>query len=188
MKEVFLVVGLGNPGMKYRKTRHNLGFMVIDELIKKHRKLQKFKSRSHKGAKLVLASGSCIVVAKPLTYMNRSGEAVVVLLQEFNVPLRNLLVVVDDLALPFGKIRLRSKGTAGGHNGLHSIITNVDNTAFPRLRVGIGRDSIENAIPFVLGKFDKEERKILPQIVKESANACISFIEQGITKTMSQYN
>ncbi len=182
------MVGLGNPGFRYRKTRHNVGFMVIDELINKQQKLQKFKSRSHIGVRLGLASGKSVVVAKPMTYMNRSGEAVVALLQEFNVPLRNFLVVVDDLALPFGKIRLRSKGTGGGHNGLLSIISHLDDTAFARLRVGIGHEPTQDMVSFVLGKFDKIERKQLPELVAKSADACISFIERGITKTMSRYN
>lgn len=182
-----LLVGLGNPGSKYRLTRHNLGFMIIEKIAE----ILKCNFTSGKGDYLVseaLFNGRNVVLAKPLTYMNRSGRAVLDLIQTYNVPLSNLLIILDDFNLPFGKLRFRSKGSDGGHQGLASVIYQVESETFPRLRVGVGKESIEDAVAFVLSNFDEEEQKELPKIVKHSANACLDFVSEGIEIVMNKYN
>lgn len=191
MKITHLLVGLGNPGRGYSKTRHNIGFMVIDEIASQYESMRRFHALSHIGTCLKVRAGQGIIAAKPLTFMNRSGDAVSDLLNQFRVPLDNLLIIVDDLALPFGKIRLRKKGSAGGHNGLKSIIERLGGDSFPRLRIGIGQNgntNIEDTVDFVLSKFDKDERKRLPGIIEHSADACASFVKIGIENTMNGYN
>ncbi len=185
-----LLVGLGNPGLRYKKTRHNIGFMVIDKLVSQHEVLHRLrKKRSYLQAGLQVGPGQAIIAAKPLTYMNRSGDAVVELLHQFDVPLNNLLIIVDDVALPFGKVRLRAKGTTGGHNGLKSVIAQLQSESFPRLRIGVGvAEPIADTSGFVLGKFKREEKKQLPSVLQRAADVCMSFVTNGITETMNEYN
>lgn len=183
-----MLVGLGNPGLKYKKSRHNIGFMVIDEFVRTHKAQFTAKSKNYKITNTKLNGGQNVVLAKPRTFMNRSGEAVAELVREFKVPHNKLLIILDDFNLPFGKLRFRSEGSTGGHNGLKSIIDQLQSTAFPRLRIGIGQEFSEDPINFVLGKFNKEEKKLLPEIIKRSADACLFFVKNGISKTMNKYN
>jgi len=188
MQITHLLVGLGNPGRRYNKTRHNIGFMVIDELVSRYDNIRRLRTRSHVGTSLKVGFGQGIIAAKPLTFMNRSGEAVVELLKQYAVPIDHLLIIVDDLALPFGKIRLRRKGSAGGHNGLKSVIAQLHDHSFPRLKIGIGGNIADDAVDFVLGKFRKDEKRQLPEILRHSSDACISFVMRGVSSTMNEYN
>ena len=187
MHSSYLFVGLGNPGEKYEATRHNFGFMVIDELARVHNGQQISKNRKYILLQIQIAEHD-ILLAKPLTYMNRSGIVVKEVVEKFNFPLKKLLVIVDDFNLPFGKLRLRSKGSDGGHNGLLSIIYELGSRSFPRLRVGIGIDDKVDPARFVLSNFKKKERIELPNLIERSAEACISFVTQGLNKTMNQFN
>jgi PTH1 family peptidyl-tRNA hydrolase len=187
MNDVYLLVGLGNPGVKYKNTRHNLGFRIVEKIAE----VIKCRFKSGKGEYLIAEStysGKRIILAKPLTFMNKSGVAVLDLIQRYNVPQTNLLVILDDINLPFGKFRFRSKGRDGGHNGLASIIYQLKSEAFPRFRVGVGKENMRDPVEFVLSNFDKEERKELPRILNHAAKACLDFVAEGIEKTMNQYN
>ena len=185
MKE-FLIVGLGNPGKQYQLTRHNAGFLVLEQLARSYRVgWQKNKLYS----KAVVADQERrLYLVKPLTYMNRSGEAVKIFLDQYHFPLERVIIISDDTALPFGKIRMKPRGSSGGHNGLASIIA-VVGSDFPRLRVGIGRPSDqEGMVDYVLGCFTAEEQASLSSITRWAAQAIISWCEEGIEKSMSKYN
>lgn len=162
-----LLVGLGNPGEKYRKTRHNTGFLFLDKVSEQCS--ISFKKRvcySLVGKGRI--RGKEIILAKPLTYVNRSGRAVRELLHFYKLTEKDLLVVLDDFSLPLGMVRLRSKGSSGGHNGLESIIEALQTEDFPRLRIGIGREEIhEDLVSFVLSEFTPEEKIILEASLKE---------------------
>jgi len=180
-------VGLGNPGFRYKRTRHNIGFLVIDHLKKTNESSTLEKKKNYTFTKIVFSEQS-VILAKPLTYMNRSGEAVVELVQQFKIPRSNLLIIFDDFNLPFGKLRARSKGSDGGHNGLAFVIHELGSNDFPRLRVGIGRDNLNDTIKFVLSKFKKKEKKELSGLIKLTADACLHFVSEGILKTMNKFN
>ena len=183
----YLLVGLGNPGLKYKDTRHNLGFMIVDKIAQVHNCVFKHKSDLYSITKTRFNVKN-VILAKPMTYMNRSGVAVIELLKKYKIPLRNLLILLDDFNLPFGKIRLRSKGSDGGHNGLASIIYEMSRLDFPRLRVGIGTENIIDPIRFVLSDFGQDEQKRLPHILQESYEASLHFVVHGINTTMNTSN
>lgn len=187
MNETFLLVGLGNPGTKYAQTRHNLGFMIVDNLAQELRSSFAFGEKNYSLAESDVDDRNLILV-KPLTFMNRSGEAVAHLVEQFSLPLGHLLIISDDLNLPFGKLRLRSRGTDGGHNGLASIIFCLGNEAFPRLRVGIDNGVFTDAVSFVLSDFSKQERTALPDIIARATKACLHFVAEGIVHTMNKFN
>ena len=186
-----LIVGLGNIGRKYINSRHNIGFDVVDQVARKlkiefnvtHNFYQAAEKSSHQPVVVV------VVLAKPTTYMNLSGLAVNALLQEYNFELSQLLVVVDDFNLPLGSIRIRKSGTDGGHNGLSSIIEELETEDFPRLRLGIGPlpDNIE-VTDFVLGQFEESEKKEVKKIIKVGTEATIYAIEHDIDSVMTKYN
>ncbi len=180
-------MGLGNPGFRYKRTRHNIGFLIIDHLKKINESSPLVKKRNYRFNKTVFGERS-VILAKPLTYMNRSGEAVVELAQQFKIPPGNLLVIFDDFNLPFGKLRARSKGSDGGHNGLASVIHEFGSSDFSRLRVGIGKDNLTDTVEFVLSKFNKKEKKVLPGLIDLAADACLHFVAEGIYKTMNKFN
>jgi PTH1 family peptidyl-tRNA hydrolase len=183
-----LLVGLGNPGVTYQNTRHNLGFMVIDALAQSRRAAMNYiKEKVYLMGRDTI-NGSPVILVKPLTYMNRSGEAVAELCRIFEISPPNILVVADDVNLPFGKLRLRPGGSNGGHNGLASIIAALGRSDFPRLRIGIGREGIADLVKFVLSEFEMPERKELDDILKRSAQACTTFVVEGINKTMNRFN
>jgi PTH1 family peptidyl-tRNA hydrolase len=185
------VVGLGNPGHDYEWTRHNVGFMVADALSDELRA----EFEGGKGDYLVAAAdfdGTSILVVKPLTYMNNSGLAVADLVERYDLDPKDILVVCDDFNLPLGKIRLRPKGSDGGHNGLYSIIYQLQTEEFPRLRCGIGIANVPgqdfDATSFVLSGFDHTERSAVQKMVEEARDAALCFSTEGIDTAMSRWN
>lgn len=182
-----LIVGLGNPGKEYENTRHNSGFCVMDELAKECQvqiEQKKFKSliattRIH---------GEQVMLMKPQTYMNNSGEAVIEAVKFYHIDLEDILVIYDDMDMPIGKIRLREKGSAGGQNGVKSIIAHLHTQDFKRIRVGIGKDSRVPVVDWVLGKIRKEELKDYHQAVCMAKDAAIYSISHSFVDTMSHFN
>jgi peptidyl-tRNA hydrolase, PTH1 family len=187
---MFLIVGLGNPGEEYEWTRHNLGFMLIDKLAAEAGATVK-RGECHSLGGLAMIEGERVRLAKPQTFMNLSGEAVACLLAKDGIDeaSNSLIVVSDDLALPFGKIRLRPRGSAGGHNGLKSIIAAIGTNEFMRLRIGIQPEHpVSDAKAFVLDEFRKPQREEVGKILEQAAEAVHSILRDGITKAMSLYN
>jgi PTH1 family peptidyl-tRNA hydrolase len=183
---VKLVVGLGNPGPKYRDTRHNVGFWVVDELAARWQLQHTWRQRDD--ALYVRQPGGAALV-KPLTFMNLSGFAVSKLRQFFQVEVADLLVIVDEVALPLGRLRARGRGSAGGHNGLKSVIEQLGTNEFPRLRIGVGRgDARRDLADHVLSKFDPAEREIIQAATLRAADAAEMFISEGIERVMNTFN
>jgi PTH1 family peptidyl-tRNA hydrolase len=186
----YLVVGLGNPGKEYEWTRHNLGFMLIDKLAGDAGiQVKRRECQSLVGVGKV--EGTRVTLAKPQTYMNLSGEAVSCLLSKHELAdqSENLVVISDDLALPFGRIRIRARGSAGGHNGLKSIIGAVGTHEFTRLRIGIEPEHpISDAKRFVLDSFSSPVRPEVEKILERSADALRAILRDGVLKAMSEYN
>jgi PTH1 family peptidyl-tRNA hydrolase len=183
----FLIVGLGNPGRGHLFNRHNLGFMVADRLAARHAiELKRVQSKTIIGSGRV--AGRPVIIAKPQTFMNLSGESVRSLLGYYRIPAERLLVIYDELDIPFGVIRLREKGGAGGHNGMRSIIQHVGSD-FPRLRLGIGRPPGRmDPAAYVLQDFGGDELPIVSQMLSSAVEAVESFIADGINITMSRFN
>lgn len=183
----YLVVGLGNPGPEYEHTRHNIGFNVLDALAGASGILFSAERYAHR-AQLSL-KGRQVVLIKPQTYMNLSGKAVDYWLKQENIPLENLLVITDDLALPFGSIRIKTKGSDGGHNGLKDIQATLNTTTYARFRFGIGSEFAKGRqVDYVLGKWSEEEQKALPERLEMSTKAIQSFVLAGVAITMNQFN
>lgn len=183
----YLVVGLGNMGADYDNTRHNVGFEVVDYLAEKHNVV--FKNDMLGDLAEIKHKGRVIILLKPSTYMNRSGKAVNYWLQKHKIKNNNLLVILDDLNLPFGKQRIKPKGNNGGHNGLKDIDQILGGNLYARLRIGIGGDFHKGQqVDYVLGKWTAEERKDLPEIIKKAAETALSFAAIGIEFTMSKFN
>ena len=185
-----LIVGLGNPGREYRDTRHNVGFMVIDEIARRHG-LTMAAAPSQVPEMFVAKrfGAEPLLIAKPLTFMNRSGDAVAPLARYYDIAIGDMLVVVDEAALPFGRLRARARGTAGGHNGLKSIIERLGTTDFARLRLGVGRgDPRIDLADHVLAKFEPGERAELDAFLTRAADAAEMFAVDGIEKVMNAYN
>ncbi len=185
---MFLIVGLGNPGLEYEWTRHNLGFMLIDKLAQdagcevKRRECSSLVGRAE-------IEGRRVELIKPQTFMNLSGTAVGCLLKKHSASAADLLVISDDLALPFGSIRIRERGSAGGHNGLKSIIANLGSNEFPRLRIGIQPDHpIADAKRFVLDPLPRSLRVEAAKIIERSAEAVRAILNDGVLKAMAKYN
>jgi len=183
-----LIVGLGNPGLAYRHNRHNIGFMVADVLAQKLEiplKRVKFKAQIGNGK----VEGIPVIIAKPLTYMNNSGEAVAPLVHYFKVPLERLLVIHDDMDLPLGTLRMRPSGGSAGHNGMLSIFDKLGTNAIPRLRVGIGRPPGRmDPADYVLQDFPKNEEELLNMVIAQACEAVLAFITTGLEKAMNTYN
>ncbi len=183
----YLIVGLGNIGEEYKDTRHNIGFMIVEELAKKLS--TDFKSDKNAYSALAAYKGRKLILLKPTTFMNLSGKAVQYHLLQNKIPLENLLVITDDIAIPFGALRLKPKGSDGGHNGLKNIQDLLQTTNYPRLRVGIGSEfSKGKQVDYVLGKFNANEQKDLPNILEAGTQAILSFVFHGINSTMNQFN
>lgn len=183
------IIGLGNPGKKYDNTRHNAGFMVIDELLKRHQwKLNKTKFKGD--YTIGQLETEKVMLIKPQTFMNLSGEAVRPLMDYYNIDLENILIIFDDLDLPVGKIRLRQKGGHGGHNGIRSIINHVGSKDFKRIRIGIGRPQTTSLtiIDYVLQSFPKSELEEVMQGVRKAADACEAWINKPFDEVMNEYN
>lgn len=182
------IVGLGNPGKKYVNTRHNIGFDVIDALSKRLRISMKGGSGDYKIGKGSYKKENIILV-KPLTYMNNSGIAVADVIEKSEVSFNNLLVVCDDLNIPLGVIRFRKRGGDGGNNGLESIIYHVQTTNFPRLRIGTGKESMnEDYVDFVLSKFDSDEEDTINDVIGFAVSGIIVWMHEGIEEAMNKFN
>lgn len=184
----WLIVGLGNPGLKYEKTRHNLGFMLIDQLsYQAQTSVKREECRSLIGRAVI--ENQTTELSKPQTFMNLSGEAVSCLLKKPGRSAKKLIVISDDLALPFGKIRLRPKGSDGGHNGLKSIIACLKTQDFIRLRIGIQPEfPVSSGKNFVLDNFSKTETETLEKILETGAEAIRTILAEGIEKAMARFN
>lgn len=183
----YLIVGLGNIGPEYEDTRHNSGFSVLDAFAKASNAV--FEDVRYGGVAEARLKGRALVLLKPDTYMNLSGKAVSYWMQKEKIALENLLVVVDDLALPFGTLRLRGKGSDGGHNGLKNINALLGTTEYARLRFGIGNEFAKgHQIDYVLGQWTGEEREKMPAVLERAVEIVQSFVLQGTPKTMSLYN
>ena len=184
---MFLIVGLGNPGRRFENTRHNLGFITIDRLAELHNiKVSKpvFKGLAGEG----MIAGQKVLLLKPQTYMNLSGESVREAMAYYKMPLENLIVIYDDIDVATGKIRVRKQGSAGSHNGMKSVIYLLNRDDFPRIRIGIGSERRMRLRDYVTGGFSKEERPLLEEAVDKSVSAIVSILEEGIDMAMNKHN
>ena len=189
MEPMHLIVGLGNPGAEYAKTRHNAGFLLVEKLAAQWKtnwaNERKFMARVAKAER----SGKKVLLCEPQTFMNLSGEAVGSVINFYQVPLGNVLVAVDDADLPFGEIRLRPGGGSGGHHGLESLTQHLGSKEYARLRIGIGRKSDAREITnYVLGKFDSSENEMLEKILERAAGQIECWLGHGLQKAMNQFN
>jgi PTH1 family peptidyl-tRNA hydrolase len=187
MADIKMIVGLGNLGKEYDGTRHNIGFDVVDALASSFGievKQKKFGALFGQG----LVNGQKLMFLKPAQYMNRSGQAVATAAGFFKLPLKDIIVVTDDLALDVGVIRLRAKGSAGGHNGLKDIIAKTGTMDFARLRIGVGESGRIDTASYVLAKPNKQDREILDESLQKAGNALICWAENGVDATMNKYN
>jgi peptidyl-tRNA hydrolase, PTH1 family len=185
MEDIFLIVGLGNPGAEYAHTRHNAGFLLVEKLAA-HWKCdwsneKKFRARVAKTAQ----NGRRILLCEPQTFMNLSGETVGALMNFYQLPLKQLIVVVDDADLPLGTIRLRGSGSSGGHHGIESVEQHLTSREFARLKIGIGRkDGLREITGHVLGRFDKAENELLEKVLDRAAGQVKTWLEAGVEKAM----
>ena len=183
----YLIAGLGNIGAEYELTRHNIGFLVLDQLADQYK--ADFASARLADKAEFRYKGRTIHLIKPTTYMNLSGKAVASWLKALNVPRENLLVIVDEIALPFGTLRMRTKGSAGGHNGLKNIEETLGDQAYSRLRFGVGSEfSRGQQVDYVLSNFSQEQFQALPDLIKKANEMVLSFCTIGPEKTMSLFN
>lgn len=185
---MFLVTGLGNPGTQYSLNRHNAGYMLVDRLAEQAG--ARFERQLKRSVSCTIACcGEDAVLAKPLTYMNRSGGAVLELLDRFPVPLDHLLVAYDEVALPLGKMRLRRSGSSGGHRGMQSILDVLQTEDVPRLRIGVGLDAPPEDYPeFVLSNFSKADLRVLDSVLDRACDAVKNWVSEGIEKSMAKFN
>ncbi|NAP00967.1 aminoacyl-tRNA hydrolase [Halomonas sp. MG34] len=182
------IVGLGNPGKKYKDTRHNAGFMVIDELLRRHGwSLNKYKFNADYA--LETLNGNKMLLVEPQTYMNLSGDAIRPLLDYYSIDVEDVLIIYDDLDLPPGKIRLRQKGGHGGHNGIRSTISHLGTKEFKRIRIGVGRPTTPvPVVDYVLGQFHKAEQIDVQQSIEKAADACELWLDKPFLEVMNDYN
>jgi len=179
-----LIAGLGNPGPEYATTRHNIGFMVVDQLA------AQFGSAWGKSAKWEALSAKCgaVLLVKPLSFMNHSGYPVFAIAQFYKIQPQEILITLDDFALPLGRLRLRARGGPGGHNGLESIIVQFGTEEIPRLRVGIGEAPREGSVDYVLGRFFDEEKPIVRSTIDRAVEALKCSIDNGLVSAMNTFN
>lgn len=185
----WLIVGLGNPGAKYEKTRHNMGFLTVDLLAQDQGvKLNKVKFKS--AHNILRFAGQKVLVLKPQTFMNLSGEAVREAVQFYKIPPERVLVIYDDVAIPVGKLRLRPSGSAGGHNGIKNIIAHLGTDKFPRIKIGVGAPAGVEAdmIDWVIGVPSQGERKVLVEQFKRAIEASECIIQEGMERAMNKFN
>lgn len=180
-------MGLGNPGERYKNTPHNMGFMVVEEIAKAYKTDFKKRISNSRIAEFSLHREK-IILAKPLTFMNLSGEAVAGIMENKRIKKNSLLVVCDDINLPLGKIRIKRRGSDGGHLGLRSIIGNLKTSDLARLRIGVGKVGVSNITEHVLGKFPKEDLELVDRIVDVAVKTVLVFIKDGIEKAMNEFN
>lgn len=179
-----LIVGLGNPGKEYEKTRHNVGFMCVDNYVDNSAWKEQFNALYQQ----ILINNEKVLVIKPLTYMNLSGQAVRKFVDYYKIAINDVLVIHDDLDLPVGQIRLKINSSAGGHNGIKSIIESLGSNAFARLKIGISKDDRSDIKDYVLGKFNTDEVLKIEKSIKTSSEIINYFLINGIEKAMNMYN
>ncbi len=188
MGNKFLIVGLGNPGKQYDRTRHNIGFAAVDELARKHklefRKQLKFKTSVAEGQ----IGGDDGFLLKPLTYMNNSGEAVALVTNYLQIDLSRILIVADDVAIPLGQLRMKINSSSGGHNGLKSIEEHLQTDRYARLRIGVGDKLGGELTDHVLGRFSEEEEKLIPGVLERAVQSIEIWLDKGITSAMDFAN
>lgn len=183
----YLIIGLGNKGEEYTETRHNIGFKVAEKIAEAIE--APFKSANYGWLADGKYKGRRVLILKPDTYMNLSGKAIKFWVQKENIPLENIMVITDDLALPFGTLRMKMKGSDAGHNGLKSIQEELQTQNYPRLRFGISAEFAEGKqVDYVLGVWNDEEKEKLPERIEKFSKACLSFVFAGIQNTMSAFN
>ncbi|SHE42588.1 aminoacyl-tRNA hydrolase [Clostridium fallax] len=183
---MYLIVGLGNPGKQYEGTRHNIGFDAIDYLANKYNidiNREKFKGVYGEG----LIGTSKVILLKPTTYMNLSGESIREVVNFYKLEEEEIIVIYDDISLPVGKMRIRPKGSAGGHNGIKSIIGNIGSEVFPRIKIGVGQPQ-HDLVSHVLGKFEVEDRKILEKVLPAVGDAVDCIIKKDVKNAMNEFN
>jgi PTH1 family peptidyl-tRNA hydrolase len=183
-----LIIGLGNPEAKYEKTRHNIGFEAVDALAKSWQLSWQKNSRFQGLFAEGFSPHGKIRLLKPSTYMNRSGQSVRAVMDWYKIPRESLLVIYDDMDLPVGRLRIRLSGSAGGHNGMKSIIAHVGGENFPRLRIGIGKSHQKESISHVLGRFSAEETQVISEVLVVAAEAVEKGLKEGLEKSMNLYN
>lgn len=184
---MYIIVGLGNPGKKYENTRHNMGFLTVDLLAEKYDiKVNKIKFKALVGEGQL--AGQKVLLVKPQTYMNLSGESVRQVMDFYKLDSQNLIVIYDDLDIPTGSIRIRKKGSAGTHNGMRNILYQIQTEDFPRIRVGIGSGKKENLISYVTGGVSKSEKELVEEALTKAAESAACIVEKGIEKAMNEYN
>lgn len=182
-----MIVGLGNPGPEYAGTRHNLGFRVVDQLAERlHARPDRGKHRAI--TKIARIDGHTVLLVKPLTFMNLSGQAVAPLARHHELPPERILVVADDLDLPAGKVKLKPKGSSGGNRGHKSIIAALRSEEYPRIKIGIGKAEKGDAVDHVLSQFDREELPLIEGAVRAAVDACLAVVEQGLERAISVVN
>jgi len=183
----YLIVGLGNPGPEYELTRHNIGFLTLDRLADQHD--VSFQSDRLADKAELKYKGRQVHLIKPSTYMNRSGKAINYWMQQLKISMDNCLIITDDIALPFGKLRMRAKGSSAGHNGLKDIESVLGGNQYPRLRFGVGNDFPKGGqVDYVLGRFPEDELATLPERMDKATEMILGFCTIGISRTMSQFN
>lgn len=189
MESWWLIVGLGNPGERYTYTRHNAGFLLIDRLAEETRAVWQDQPKWEAVVAPVQIEGQKVVLCKPLTYMNQSGRTVAAAVRTLQLPLERLLVVVDDVDLPLGTIRMKPGGGTAGHRGLESIQAYLETDRFPRQRLGIGREELpEDLADFVLAPFEEEEWDLFQRVLTRAAEQVRWWVREGIEKAMSRFN
>jgi len=188
LEKLFVIAGLGNPGRKYEDTRHNIGFRAIDYLSVKYGiGVNRLKHKALIGDGII--NGERVMLVKPQTFMNLSGESISEIVEWYKLPVKNLIVIYDDVDLPLGTIRIRPKGSSGTHNGMKSVIYHLQSDEFPRIRIGIGNAPEEwDLADYVLGKFSPEEVGIIAKSVERAAEAAAVAIQSGIETAMNLYN
>lgn len=185
---MYLIAGLGNPGEKYHATRHNIGFMAIDYISQKENiEIKKIKHKSIIGEGII--DGEKIILAKPQTYMNLSGESIKEISDWYKIDKEKIIIIYDDISLPIGSMRIRKKGSDGGHNGIKSIITHMNSDVFGRIKIGIGPLAPYISMPdFVLGKIEKENQEKMFQMLENTHKAVCEIIRKGYSSAMNLYN
>lgn len=186
---MYIIAGLGNPGKQYEMTRHNIGFHTIDYIADKYgAKLSKLKFKGIYGDAVI--GGETVYLVKPQTYMNLSGDCVAEMARFYKVPVENIIVISDDISLDTGRIRVRPKGSAGGHNGLKSIIYRLSSDNFPRVKMGVGAPKHEDydLADFVLGRFAKDEIPVMEDAIRDTSDAVEEIIKNGVQSAMNKFN
>ena len=178
-----MIVGLGNPGKQYERTRHNSGFMAIDKVAEKLN-----LNVDKKEFAALTAKNNQVILVKPQTYMNNSGEAVSQIMKYYHIDINDLLIIYDDLDLKYGQLRLRLKGSSGGHNGIKSIINYIHSENFKRIRIGIEKNPLIETADYVLGKVEKDKQQLFDDSIEKASQAAIEFITDEFEKIMNKYN